>query len=63
MFSHNIWGYKRKFLNIKIDTSPEDLIERAEEKLFNLAEKDKVDNGPQKFQITLKLATELINDA
>ena len=54
---------KENSLNIKIDTSPEDLIERAEESLFNLAEKDKVDNGPQKFQITLKLATELINDA
>ena len=54
---------KENSLNIKIDTSPEDLIERAEESLFNLAEKDKVDNGPQKFQVTLKLATELINDA
>ena len=54
---------KENSLNIKIDTSPEDLIERAEESLFNLAENDKVDNGPQKFQVTLKLATELINDA
>ena len=54
---------KENSLNIKIDTSPEDLIERAEESLFNLAEKDKVDNGPQKFQVSLKLATELINDA
>ena len=54
---------KENSLNIEIDTSPEDLIERAEESLFNLAEKDKVDNGPQKFQVSLKLATELINDA
>ena len=54
---------KENSLNIKIDTSPEDFIERAEESLFNLAEKDKVDNGPQKFQVSLKLATELINDA
>ena len=54
---------KENSINIKIDTSPEDLIEKAEENLFNLAEKDKVDNGPQKFQVSLKLATELINDA
>tara|TARA_S200000501_G_scaffold345511_1_gene358209 strand:- start:1085 stop:2590 length:1506 start_codon:yes stop_codon:yes gene_type:complete len=54
---------KEQSLNIKIDTLPETLIEKAEESLFNLAEKDKVDNGPQKFQVTLKSATELINQA
>ena len=31
------------------------------ESRMDLAEKDKVDNGPQKFQVTLKSATELIN--
>ena len=47
---------KENSLNIKIDTSPEDLIEKAEESLFNLAEKDKIDNGPQKFQVTSKIS-------
>ena len=42
---------KKNSLNINIDTSPEDLIERAEEKLFNLAEKDKVDTGLKNFRL------------
>ncbi len=54
---------KEKSLNQKIDNSPEELIEIAEETLFNLAEKDKTDNGPQKFHVTLKSATDLINEA
>ncbi len=54
---------REKSLNPKIDDSPEDLIEIAEETLFNLAEKDKIDNGPQKFKIALKSATDLINEA
>ncbi len=54
---------KQRSLNIKIDISPDELIESAEENLFNLAEKDKIDNGPQKFHTTLRSATELINQA
>ena len=36
---------------------------REEELLFNLAERDKTQNGPQSFKNTLKSASQLIDEA
>ena len=50
-------------LNPKIEIDPEDQISHAEELLFNLAERDKTQNGPQSFKSTLKSASQLIDEA
>ena len=52
-----------KSLSPSLETSPEEHISQTEELLFNLAERDKVENGPQSFKTTLKAATQLIDEA
>ncbi len=52
-----------KSLNPSLDLSPNEQITYAEELLFNLAERDKAENGPQNFKNTLKSATQLIDEA
>jgi len=52
-----------KSLNPSLEISPEEQILQTEELLFNLAERDKTENGPQSFKTTLKSATQLIDEA
>ncbi len=52
-----------KSVNPKIDVTPDQEISETEEKLYNLAEKDKVNSGPIDFKSVLTSATNQINEA
>ena len=52
-----------KSINPKIEVSPEQEISETEEKLYNLAEKDKINSGPIDFKSVLTSATNQINEA
>ncbi len=47
----------------KIDTTPDQEISNAEEKLYNLAEKDQINSGPSDFKTILASTTKQINSA
>ena len=50
-------------INPSIDVSPDKEISNTEEQLYNLAEKDQVNNGPIDFKTVLGKATNQINEA
>ncbi len=50
-------------INPKIDVTPDQEISETEEKLYNLAEKDKLNSGPIDFKSVLTSATNQINEA
>ena len=52
-----------KSINPKIEVSPDQEISETEEKLYNLAEKDKINSGPIDFKSVLTSATNQINEA
>ncbi len=52
-----------KSINPKIEISPNQEISETEEKLYNLAEKDKINSGPIDFKSVLTSATNQINEA
>ena len=52
-----------KSINPKIDETPDQEISETEEKLYNLAEKDKINSGPIDFKSVLTSATNQINEA
>ena len=52
-----------KSINPKIDVTPDQEISETEEKLYNLAEKDKINSGPIDFKSVLTSATNQINEA
>ncbi|MDC3141395.1 replicative DNA helicase [Alphaproteobacteria bacterium] len=52
-----------KSINPKIEVTPDQEISKTEEKLFNLAEKDKINSGPIDFKSVLTNATNQINEA
>ena len=52
-----------KSINPKIEVTPDQEISETEEKLYNLAEKDKINSGPIDFKSVLTSATNQINEA
>ena len=52
-----------KSVNPKIEVTPDQEISETEEKLYNLAEKDKINSGPIDFKSVLTSATNQINEA
>ena len=52
-----------KSINPKIEVTPDQEISETEEKLYNLAEKDKLNSGPVDFKSVLTSATNQINEA
>ncbi len=52
-----------KSIHPKIDITPDEEISEAEEKLYNLAEKDQVNSGPLDFKSVLASTTNQINEA
>ncbi len=52
-----------KSKNPSIETSPDQEISNTEEKLYNLAEKDKINSGPLDFKTVLASTTKQINSA
>ncbi len=50
-------------INPKIEVTPDQEISETEEKLYNLAEKDKINSGPIDFKSVLTSATNQINEA
>ncbi len=52
-----------KSINPKIEVTPDQEISKTEEKLYNLAEKDKINSGPIDFKSVLTSATNQINEA
>ena len=52
-----------KSINPKIEVTPDQEIAETEEKLYNLAEKDKINSGPIDFKSVLTSATNQINEA
>ncbi len=52
-----------KSINPKIEVTPDQEISETEEKLYDLAEKDKINSGPIDFKSVLTSATNQINEA
>ena len=52
-----------KSINPKVEVTPDQEIAQTEEKLYNLAEKDKINSGPIDFKSVLTSATNQINEA
>ncbi len=52
-----------KAKNPTIEVTPDQEISLAEEKLYNLAEKDQINSGPSEFNTVLTNTTRLINEA
>ena len=52
-----------KSINPKVEVTPDQEIAQTEEKLYNLAEKDKINSGPIEFKSVLASATNQINEA
>ena len=52
-----------KSINPNVDVTPDQEISETEEKLYNLAEKDKINSGPIDFKSVLTSATNQINEA
>ena len=52
-----------KAKNPNIEVTPDQEISFAEEKLYNLAEKDQINSGPSEFNLVLANTTQLINEA